>query len=80
MTKQEKLKCDELLVAAIQYLQQADLRYEQMKQVESKEDKLFLEKDGLCKQNYAEGIYDALSAIGYTGTLMKKFDKIIKGE
>lgn len=80
MTKQEKLKCDELLVMAIQYLQQSDLRYEQMKQVESKEDKLFLEKDGLCKQNYAEGIYDALSAIGYTGTLMKKFDKIFKGE
>ena len=80
MTKQEKSKCDELIVEAIQYLQQSDLRYEQMKQVESKEDKLFLEKDGLCKQNYAEGIYDALSAIGYTGTLMKKFDKIFKGE
>ena len=80
MTKQEKSKCDELIAEAIQCLQQADLRYEQMKQSESKEDKFFLEKDGLCKQNYAEGIHQALSAIGYTGALMKKFDKIFKGE
>lgn len=79
MTKQEKSKCDELIVEAIQCLKQADLRYEQMKQLELKEDKLLLEKDGLCKQNYAEGIYQALSVIGYTGELMKIFDNIFKG-
>lgn len=80
MTKQEKLKCDELIIEAIQCLQQADLRYKQMKQSEAKEDRLFLEKDGLCKQNYAEGIFQALSVIGYNSELMKRFDKIFKGE
>lgn len=74
MTKIEKAKCERLIEEAERNLENSNIEYAKYERLKREEKKVDAEcalrnADQLC--GYAEGIYQALSVIGYSSESMK---------
>lgn len=74
MTKIEKAKCERLIEEAERNMENSNIEYAKYERLKREEKKVDAEcalrnADQLC--GYAEGIYQALSVIGYSSESMK---------
>lgn len=80
MTKIEKAKCERLIEEAKRNLEDSNIeyaKYERLKREEKKVDAECALRNADQLQGYAEGIYQALSVIGYSSESMKALTEII---
>lgn len=80
MTKTEKLRCERLIKEAERNLENSNIeysKYERLKREGKKVDAVcaLRNADQLC--GYAEGIYQALTVIGYSSESMKELTERI---
>ncbi|WP_394884979.1 hypothetical protein [Clostridium butyricum] len=81
MTKIEKNKCEKLINQAIQELIGANELYEDDKE-KNKDSKIATIQIRLAdnKRGYAEGMYNALVAVGYKSEKLDKFTQLLTGK